>query len=108
MLGALSFLVLVFGLVALPFGVWLVRNSRLPAWMKGIWKVPLGDNLTPTVARLQGWAAVLVGAAGLVTSVLWLLPKPTNLFGAMIAMFLIGAGSFPWVWSISLSRRKPA
>jgi hypothetical protein len=104
---ALSLLALLIGMVLIPFGVWLLRNSRVPAWMKGIWKWPLGDNLTPTVARLQGWASVLVGAAGLVASVLRLLPYMTALFGAMVAAFLIGAGVFPLAWSVLLSRGKP-
>ena len=103
---ALSLLALLMGLVLIPFGVWLLRNSRVPAWMTGIWKWPLGDNLTPTVARLQGWASVLVGAAGLVASVLRLMPYLPALFGAMVAAGLVGAGVFPLVWSVRLSRGK--
>jgi hypothetical protein len=105
---ALSLLALLMGLVLIPFGVWLLRNSRVPAWMTGIWKWPLGDNLTPTVARLQGWASVLVGAAGLVASVLRLMPYLPALFGAMVAAGLVGAGVFPLVWSVRLSRGKAA
>jgi hypothetical protein len=74
--------------------------------MKGVWRWPLGDNATPMVARLQGWSCVLVGVASIVASVLQLLPHTTALFGAMIAMFFAGAGLFPWIWSVQLSRTK--
>ncbi len=61
-------MVLLFLCVAssIPFAVWTISKSRLPSWMKGIWKWPLGDNLSRTVARLQGWANLFIGAASLV------------------------------------------
>jgi hypothetical protein len=40
--------------------------------------------------------------------VLVLLPGWIAVFGGLIAMALVGAGSFPWVWSVWLSRTKPA
>jgi hypothetical protein len=51
---------------SLPFGLWTISKSRLPSWMKGVWKWPLGDNLSPKVASLQGWANLFIGAASLV------------------------------------------
>ena len=50
----------------IPFGAWVIANSRFPAWFKGAWKWPLGDSLSPSVANLYGWANLLVGAASLV------------------------------------------
>jgi hypothetical protein len=76
--------------------------------MKGIWKWPLGDNLTRTVIRLQGWAFVLIGAAGLVASVVVWLAYMTTVFGGLVAMFLAGASTFAWVWSVQQSHSKLA
>jgi hypothetical protein len=105
---ALAVMAFIAGLVLIPIGIWLISNARVPAWMKGIWKWPLGNNVTPTVARLQGWSGVLIGVACLEAAVLVLLPGWIAVFGGLIAMALVGAGSFPWVWSVWLSRTKPA
>jgi hypothetical protein len=107
-LPALSILALLMGLASIPVGIWLLKASRLPAWMKGIWKWPLGDNVTPPVIHLQGWAGVLVGAAALIASILILLPHQTVLIAGMIAMFLVGASAFAWAWSVQLSHKAPA
>jgi hypothetical protein len=93
------------GAFLIGFGGWLLNKSRVPAWMKGIWKWPLGDDLTPTVARLLGWSNVLVGATSIpVGVVLGWDRSPMTWIAASIAMFLVGAGTFALVWSIFLSR----
>jgi hypothetical protein len=74
--------------------------------MKGVWKWPLGDNVTPTVIHLEGWAGVLVGAGSLIASISLLLPYLTAVLVGMLAIFLVGASSFAWVWSVQLSRTK--
>jgi hypothetical protein len=74
--------------------------------MKGVWKWPLGDNVTPTVIHLQGWAGVLVGAGSLIASISLLLPYLTAVLVGMLAIFLVGASSFALVWSVQLSRTK--
>ena len=51
---------------SIPFGAWTLYQSRLPSWMKGLLKWPLGDNLSPAVATLQGWANLFIGTASLV------------------------------------------
>ncbi len=106
----LTVLLIAGGLLLVGFGSWMVYSSRLPSWVKGIWKWPLGDNLSPTVARLMGWSAFLVGVACGPTAVLVLVwdRSPTTWVSAMAAMFLSGAGLFPWIWSVSLSRSKTA
>src|SRR5258708_29420717 len=50
-------------------GIWFFATSRLPSWMKGIWKWPLGDNHPASVAHLIGWASVLAGGAAVPTLV---------------------------------------
>lgn len=99
------FLVLA-GASTIPFGAWVIARSRLPSWMRGIWKWPLGDNLSPEVANLQGWAAVLAGAAALVALVpLVRLPARdvTSRAGLGVAvLFLLVCGA-AYVRSIVLS-----
>jgi hypothetical protein len=100
---------IVAGVALFGFGAWLLLKSRVPTWVKGVWKWPLGDNLSPTVARLMGWSALLVGVAcgpAAVMVAIWD-RSPTTWVSAMAAMFLAGAGLFPWIWSVSLSRTKP-
>ena len=104
MLPALGVLALLMGLASIPFGIWLLKASRLPAWMKGIWKWPLGNNVTPTVIHLQGWAFELAGAAALFASAVVWLPRVPAVVGGLIGMFLAGAATFPWVWSVAISR----
>jgi Na+(H+)/acetate symporter ActP len=90
-------------------GIWLLAKSRLPSWMKGIWKWPLGDNLTAVVVQMMGWASVLAGAACLPTVVvlaMWDQSTATHL-AQISAAFLVGAGLFGFVWSLALSRSKP-
>jgi hypothetical protein len=94
------------GWVLIGFGVWIIVKAKLPAWMKGIWKSPLGDYVTPTVARLMGWSSLFVGIGCLPTVVvlaLWDRSASTWL-ASEAAMFLVGLGSFPWVWGVWLSR----
>ena len=98
------------GLMLFALGAWMLLNSRVPSWAKGIWKWPLGDNLSPTVARLMGWSSLLVGVACGPTAVMFAVwdRSATTWVSAMAAMFLSGAGLFPWIWSVSLSHRKTA
>jgi hypothetical protein len=98
------------GLMLFGLGSWVLLKSRVPSWCRGIWKWPLGDNLSPTVARLMGWSALLVGVSCGPTAVMVAVwdRTPTTYVAAMAAMFLAGAGLFPWAWSVSLSHRKTA
>jgi Na+(H+)/acetate symporter ActP len=105
----LEILLVVGAIFLLTTGAWFFAKSRLPSWMTGIWKWPLGDNLTGTVVHLVGWASVLVAAACVPTVVvlaLWDRSTATYLAG-MSSMFLAGAGSFGLIWSVVLSRSKP-
>jgi Na+(H+)/acetate symporter ActP len=89
-------------------GIWLVAKSRLPSWMTGIWKWPLGDNLSANVVQMMGWASVLVGAACMPTVVVLALwdQSPTTRLAEVSSMFLVGAGSFGFISSVVLSRSK--
>jgi len=71
--------------------------------MKGIWKWPLGNNLTPEVASLQGWASALVGAGSLVLLVpLLLLPRrdAVSRVGVVVAILFVLVGMGAYVRSI--------
>lgn len=106
----LGLVLVIFGALSLVIGVWIIAKSRLPAWMKGIWKWPMGENLTPTVARTLGWASVLAAVAcppAIVLLILWNRGASAWL-ASMLAMFLAGAASFAAIWSVLVSRSKPA
>src|SRR5260370_28468825 len=55
---------------SIPFAYWTISKSRLPSWMKGMWKWPLGSHVSPRVATLYGWANLFVGASSLALLVL--------------------------------------
>lgn len=93
---------------SIPFGAWVIAKSRLPSWMRGIWKWPLGNNLSPEVAGLQGWAAVLAGAAALLLLVpLLRLPDRdvTSRAGLAVAVLFLLVCIAAYVRSIVLSHR---
>jgi FKBP-type peptidyl-prolyl cis-trans isomerase FkpA len=99
------------GAPTILFGALVIAKSRLPSWMRGVWKWPLGDNLSPEVANLQGWAGVLVGGGALV-ALLPLLRLPdrsaTSRAGVAVAVLFLIAGVVAYVRSIELSYRAPA
>ena len=90
-------------------GGWFFAKSRVPSWMTGIWRWPLGNNLTSTVVHLMGWASVLVAAACLPTVVVLVLGDRSTAthLAELSSMFLAGAGSFGFIWAVVLSRSKP-
>jgi hypothetical protein len=105
----LGILLVLGAIFLLTTGAWFFAKSRLPSWMTGIWRWPLGDNLTATVVHSMGWASVLVGAAcvpTVVVLVLWDRSTATHL-AEVSSMFLAGAGTFGLIWSVVLSRSKP-
>jgi Na+(H+)/acetate symporter ActP len=106
----LQVILLVASVLLIGQGIWLFANSRLPSWVKGVWKWPLGDNYPAAVAHLMGWASVLAGAACLPTLVLlgsWD-RSTTSEIAIVIAMFFAGAASFSSAWCLFLSRTKLA
>ncbi len=99
------------GASGIPFGAWVIAKSRLPSWMKGIWKWPLGNSLTSEVANLQGWASALVGAGSLVLLVpLLLLPSRDSVsrVGVVVAVLFVLVGLVAYVRSVVLSYRTEA
>jgi hypothetical protein len=104
----LQAILLVGSVLLVAQGIWLFAKSRLPSWMKGIWKWPLGDRYPAAVAHLLGWSAVLVGAACLPTlAVLALWDRSTaSALAEITSMFLAGAGTFALMWSVFLSRKS--
>lgn len=102
-------------LSSIPYGVWVLAKSELPAWVKGPWKWPLGEHLSPQVVVLQGWANLFVGSASLILAVL-LVFLPTLAAAGLPDRLMIDAvlflcvvfvlcGTAAYVWSVVLSRR---
>jgi hypothetical protein len=92
------------------FGGSVISKSLLPSWMRGVWKWPLGDNLSPEVVNLQGWTGVLVGGGALVALVpLLRLPDggATSRAGVAVAVLFLLVGVMAYVRSIVLSYRAP-
>jgi hypothetical protein len=86
-------------------GAWTLARSALPAWMKGIWRWPLGTRSSPEIARLIGWSSLLIGlscAPTILVLALWDRSFETWL-ASLIAMVLVGGGSFALAWGISMS-----
>ena len=107
---ALQIFFVVGGVFLLGQGIWFFANSRLPSWMKGIWKWPLGDNYPAAVAHLIGWASVLAAGAAIPTLVvlgLWDRSTPTGI-AEMVTTLLAGAALFAMAWCVFLSRSKLA
>jgi hypothetical protein len=102
---------------SIPFGVWVLAGTRWPSWMKGPWKWPLGDHLSPRVIRLQGWSYVFVGAASFVLTVLLLLLPGLRANDTLPVRWIVGlvlsvsfvlllCGVVPYVRSLMLSYRS--
>jgi hypothetical protein len=99
------------GASGIPFGAWVIAKSRLPSWMKGIWKWPLGNNISSEVANLQGWASALVGAGSLVLLIpLLLLPRrdAVSRVGVAVAVLFVLVGVIAYVRSVVLSHQSSA
>jgi hypothetical protein len=85
-------------------GIFLVLSGHLPGWTGG-WMLRPIDQLTPTVARLLGGAAIALGGSILALDVSTLVSEFTGgilVLGAIV-VYLIGVGLF--VFSTWLSRR---
>jgi FKBP-type peptidyl-prolyl cis-trans isomerase FkpA len=97
--------------LTIPYGAWVIAKSRLPGWMKGIWKWPLGDNISPEVAGLQGWSSLLAGAAALLTLIpLVRLPDRglTSRAALSVAILFLLVCVVAYVRSVVLSHRAAA
>jgi len=107
-----GFVILVLGAaLTIPIGAWVIAKSRLPSWARGIWKWPLGGNVSPEVAGLQGWSALLVGVAALLTlTPLVRLPERdlTSLAALSVALLFLLVAVGAYVRSVVLSHRAAA
>ena len=85
-------------------GIYLVVSGSFPGWWKEWMLRPL-VALTPAVARLQGWAAIALGASVVAIGFSTIVPEFVGgiLVLFAIAAYLIGAGVF--AYSTWLSRR---
>jgi len=105
-------LVLIIATISVPMGAWMIAKSRLPSWARGIWKWPMGDNLSAAVARQLGVALLLISAACLVLVVV-VLRVPLHDLGFWVAwaatVLFLALGLVVYIRSVVLSRRtQPA
>ena len=98
------------GIALVSFGAWLIARASLPPWVKGIWKWPLGSNLTTRVIHMQGWACILIGFSCWAASALHLLaPRSVAAWSAVaVTVLLLASGLVLYVRSLLLSRGKLA
>jgi hypothetical protein len=106
---SLEALLIVLGVLVVPFGIWLLTREKLPPWMKGFWTWPLGNNLTAAVIHMQGWAALLIGASSFAASTLHLFPyHSAEAWSALsVTVLLVTGGVALYVRSLLLSRHQP-
>ena len=104
---ALEGIAYVGGALLIGAGIFLVMRGSFPAGWSNRLVWPLA-NVTPIVARLQGWAAIAVGAS--IIAIVFTTVAPEKLGGvlviAAIAAYLAGLALFGF--STWLSRRPAA
>ena len=92
------------GALLIGAGIFLVMRGTFPSGWNNRLVWPLA-NVTPIVARLQGWAAIAVGAS--IIAIVFTTVAPTMLGGilviAAIAAYLVAVVLF--LFSTWLSRR---
>ena len=92
------------GAVLIGAGLFLVMRGSFPTWWQSrlLWPVA---NVTPMVARLQGWAAIGVGAS--IIAIVFTTVAPEKVGGILVlaafAAYLAGVALF--AFSTWLSRR---
>jgi hypothetical protein len=93
------------GAAILVGGFYVIRHKRFPTWWKGALLWPLVE-VTPKVARLQGWAAVAIGASIAAIGLGALLQDITGGILVIVGMagYVVGVGLFGY--STWLSRRE--
>ena len=92
------------GTVLIACGVYLVMRGTFPAWWRRRFLWPL-VNVTPRVAHLQGWAAIVLGGSVLAivfSSVAGAVTAGILVLLALLA-YLVAVGLF--LFSTWLSRR---
>jgi hypothetical protein len=101
---ALEGIAYVSGALLIGAGLFLAMRGTFPTWWQGRLLWPLA-NVTPVVARLQGWAAIAVGAS--IIGIVFTTVAPATVGGILVlaafAAYLAGVGLF--AFSTWMSRR---
>jgi hypothetical protein len=97
----------VLGGMVFASGVYLVLHNTFPSWWRGWMLWPL-VRVTPTVTHFQGWAAVTYGGSILLIGFAFLSPAYLAglLFVAAVLAYL--AGTFLFIYSTYVSRKRAA
>ena len=92
------------GALLIGAGIFLVMRGTFPTSWNNRWLWPVA-NVTPTVARLQGWASIGVGVS--IVAIVFTTVAPATIGGilvvAALAAYLAGVALF--AFSTWLSRR---
>jgi hypothetical protein len=98
---------LMLALAVIGFGVWIIACRRLPSWVKGPLRWPLGDVVTPRIAVIVGWASAIAGVGlVIVTSAVRTSPSQLGFDLTVGASVLAVISSVLMAWS-TVQSRKP-
>jgi len=92
------------GVLLIGGGLYLILRGSFPGWWQRRLMWPL-VRVTPTVAHLQGWAAVGVGASILAIVLTSVAPEGVSGLLVWLAMVAYLAGLLLFLFSTWLSRR---
>jgi hypothetical protein len=92
------------GTMLIAAGVYLVMRGTFPAWWQRRLLWPL-VRVTPTVAHLQGWTAIVLGASILAIVFTTIAPMVVSGFLVLFALAAYLVGVVLFLFSTWLSRR---
>jgi hypothetical protein len=103
-LDVLAYGAAVVGVLLIAIGIYLTLGGDFPEWWERRFIWPL-VHLTPDVVRLQGIAAIVIGASILAIILARIVPGPLAGLVVLLAMLAYVAGAAVFLFSAWLSRR---
>jgi hypothetical protein len=103
-LDVLVYVALAAGVLLIGGGLYLMLGGDFPDWWERRFLWPL-MSLTPAVVRLQGIAAIAIGASILAIVLARILPETIGGLAVLLAMLAYVAGAAVFVFSAWVSRR---
>ena len=104
MLDARAYAALIVGALLIGGGLYLMLGGDFPGWWERRFIWPL-VHLTPAVVRLQGIAAIAIGASILAIVLARIVPDSVGGLVVLLALLAYAAGAAAFVVSSVLSRR---
>jgi hypothetical protein len=103
-LDALAYAAVFVGVLLIGGGLYLMLGGDFPGWWEQRFIWPL-VHLTPTVVRLQGIAAIAIGASILAIVLSRIVPDSLAGLVVLLALLAYVAGAATFVFSAVISRR---